>query len=61
MARAECFNENWRKTGKDPELTNGKIYEIVNYVENIYDPCITIIGDLGTEIERPKWAFCIYL
>ena len=60
--RAKCIKSRWNDAGKDPELTQGKFYRVTN--ENVPimndDSALSVVGDHGEEITRPKHLFKIF-
>jgi hypothetical protein len=62
MIRARCKTANWNEGMKDPSLTTGKFYPVLQKIQimNNDDPWITVVGDDGIEITRPKGIFAIF-
>jgi hypothetical protein len=60
--RAKCVKNKWNEAGKDPELTRGKFYKVTNANVPIMndDSAMSLIGDNGEEITRPKYLFKIF-
>jgi len=58
--RARCNSDTWNEGVKDPELTTGKFYTVLDarvLVMNAETPEITVVGDSGVEVTRPKHVF----
>jgi len=59
--RVKCINDRWNPntSEKDPELTKGKFYDVVNPNVPVYtgESRLSVVGDSGDEVERPKYCF----
>lgn len=60
--RAKCVCNKWNEHGRDPELTKGKFYKVTDtnvFIMNA-DSALSLVGDHGDEITRPKHLFKLY-
>lgn len=57
--RAQCMTSVWNEHGKDPELTKGKFYKVIekNVITMGNESMVGLIGDSGEQIDRPKHIF----
>lgn len=57
--RVRCINDHWNKNLKDPDLTQGKFYDVLdkNVLIMNQDTHYSILGDNGEQIDRPKSIF----
>jgi hypothetical protein len=66
MIRAKCIKDHWvtvgRKPIKDPDITVGKFYQVLEQkiISMGSDTMLSVKGDLGEEIVRPKHLFKIF-
>lgn len=62
--RAKCLNvEQATDKSKDPEVTAGMFYTVVqSSIQSIAspEPFISIVGNSGEEVQRPKRNFQIF-
>jgi hypothetical protein len=61
MVRAKCKIDTWNEHGKDPDLTHGRYYRVgdPNVIVMGHDSMMTVVGDNGEEVTRPKHLFQI--
>jgi hypothetical protein len=57
--RLKCINSHWKEGLKDPDLTIHKFYDSIN--DNILilngETMLSLLGDNGEEVIRPKYIF----
>jgi hypothetical protein len=66
MPRMKCLDSTWKfvngKSIKDPELTKNKFYRLTerNVQVMTKESMVSLVGDSGEEITRPKHLFKIF-
>jgi hypothetical protein len=60
--RIKCLNDTWKKGLKDPDLTKGKFYTLLDKDVPVMngESLYSFVGDNKTEIQRPKYLFKCY-
>lgn len=57
--RLKCINAHWKDGLKDPDLTHNKFYNLIqdNILVLNHEAMLSVFGDNGEEIVRPKYIF----
>ena len=60
--RIKCLNDTWKEGLKDPDLTKGKFYNLLDKDVPVMngESLLSFIGDNRVEVQRPKYLFKNY-
>ena len=61
--RVKCVADHWKDGLKDPDLTKGKFYTILdpNVLVIGHESMYSLVGDNREQVERPKYIFITML
>jgi len=60
--RIRCLNSVWKENLKDPDLTTGKFYDLLDASVFVMgeETMFSFVGDNKVEIQRPKYLFQVF-
>ena len=62
QVRISCLTDTWKDGMKDPDLTRGKFYTLLdnNVLVMGGESMFSFVGDSNVEVQRPKHIFKVY-